>query len=376
MDEQEIARQIRSHMQKFSDPDEKIRWNAHAKVVEIGEPAVHLLVEAMDNENPKTRGMAAVTLGEMQCKEDEVVLALIRKLNDPDIEVRKNVCWAFIQIKDPRAIQSLIDRLSDENQKVREMAIEALGKIGDKRVVPVLVGLLENAEREQIGNIANALGEIGNKRATDVLLRKLIIEEHGRKEIIMEVAYALGYIKDEKAVDPLIEALENKELHSRNLAAVGLGMIGDKRAVDPLIKVIKESCDTDKLFGASIVALGVIGDPKPLPLLIGMITTHKEHQFKCVCGSIKDICKKTTEQGKVVDLVAIKKKLDAIVNWESWRGKEKYNEAKTRAIIVYEAITSSVRKARNTMDNGVLSSGKPKAPKNRKTSLIRVRRAN
>jgi len=78
---------------------------ARQKIVSIGKPAVHHLIELLKDRDPR---------------------------------IRWEACMALKEIRDPAAIVPLVRILDDEDQEVRWLAAEALIVMGEKSVIPLL----------------------------------------------------------------------------------------------------------------------------------------------------------------------------------------------------------------------------------------------
>ncbi len=61
---------------------------------------------------------------------------IIRRLDDPDVEVREEAARALGRIGSAEAVEPLIRHLRDGHSTIRPYAARALGRIGDRRAVP------------------------------------------------------------------------------------------------------------------------------------------------------------------------------------------------------------------------------------------------
>lgn len=87
---------------------------------------------------------------------------------------RDNAIEALVEIGEP-AVEPLIQALNNESWVVREAATEALGKIGDERAVEPLIKVLDDEDETTFVReaAAEALGEIGDERAIEPLAHAL-----------------------------------------------------------------------------------------------------------------------------------------------------------------------------------------------------------
>lgn len=85
---------------------------------------------------------------------------LLRDLEHPVWEVRRNAGEGLAALGDARAVKHLIAMLDDEVGAVRFAAAEALGKIGDPVAVPVLLERLENKDFGAVGPLIESLANL------------------------------------------------------------------------------------------------------------------------------------------------------------------------------------------------------------------------
>ncbi len=112
-----------------------VRKNATGALIKIGEPAVEMIIDALEDENWRVRWHSAEILGEL--KDDRAVKPLIKALNDENNGVRSNSIIALSEIGEP-AVEVLINVLKDDNWRVRLHSAEILGEIKDDRAVKPL----------------------------------------------------------------------------------------------------------------------------------------------------------------------------------------------------------------------------------------------
>ena len=124
---------IKSLIESLADEDELVRVQASESLEVIGEPAVEILINALDNPDKNIRRYSARVLGE---------------------------------IGDERAIRPLIQNLRDDNKWVRRETSGALSKMGDPATAP-LIELLEDSDWKVRGGAAWALGRIANPMAVE-----------------------------------------------------------------------------------------------------------------------------------------------------------------------------------------------------------------
>jgi PKD repeat protein len=144
-------------------------------IVNIGEPAVGLLIQTLEDEDWDVRDAAKEALVKIG---EPAVEPLIQALNHEDDRVRELAAEALGKIGDARAVEPLIQALGDEYLLVQDAAKEALVKIGEPAVEP-LIQALKDKDWEVRYEAARALGEIGDERAIEPLIQALKDENGG-----------------------------------------------------------------------------------------------------------------------------------------------------------------------------------------------------
>jgi HEAT repeat protein len=109
------------------------------KCVEIGAPAVGIILATVKDRGRQTRKTATDALVQMGAP---AVEPLVAALTDPDEYVRAAAVAALGMIGDARAVEPLMARLKDDKGWVIMDAAVALGKIGDPRAVEPLIAIL------------------------------------------------------------------------------------------------------------------------------------------------------------------------------------------------------------------------------------------
>lgn len=127
-------------------------------------PAVQNLLQAM--QDPKSRWMAVVALGEMGSAARDAIPALVDALEDDDVAVRWDAAKALGKMGPAAAsavpaLAAVIHEQSDAI--VRQYAVAALGKIGPpaKAAVPALIGALKERASHLDEQAGDALVSIG-----------------------------------------------------------------------------------------------------------------------------------------------------------------------------------------------------------------------
>ena len=114
------------------DPAEKV-WFYYlredwAELAKLQGAAVPTLLNALASKDPRVRGEAARTLGNIH--DNRAVPALIKAVKDPQMDVRMRAVEALGKMGDDRAKPPLVEALHDPNPPVRMEAAWALDRLG------------------------------------------------------------------------------------------------------------------------------------------------------------------------------------------------------------------------------------------------------
>lgn len=225
----------------LGDEDKEVASASTNALIDIGEPAVSSLIEALKDENPQVRSFAAIALGEIRDK--KAVEPLIEVLDDPSPEVRMNAAYSLGEIEDVKAVEPLIKLLKDENGEVVRFTVIALGLLKDPRATEPICEIMDRDDarihHEDNPDIRQqavyALGEIGDPGCIDTLLDLL-----GDKELGYSAANTLGNFKSEDVFEKVTKKLRNSNPTVRTNAIVVFESNRDPAAVPLLIKMLND----------------------------------------------------------------------------------------------------------------------------------------
>ena len=173
------------------------------------------------------------------------------------------------EIGDTRAVLPLLEVMREprEDNDVKLACAEALGRLNDPSVIPILcqeLGRLDEWSSPRIAAVLVAFGRAAIPHLLTTLDSSATL--NGR----IWAAQVLGKLKARRAVPPLMNRLHDRSEQMRLSAANALGDIGDLRAVRPLVDIIlRDPTPAVRAQGAS--ALGRLGDPEVLPILVGAL---------------------------------------------------------------------------------------------------------
>jgi len=159
-----------------------------------------------------------------------VVSDILRRLDDPDPEVREEAARALGRIGATEAVETLVRRLRDPSSTIRPLIARSLGQLGDPRAVPALVECLSDKSEELQDACARALGAIGGQEPVRQLLR--LLEGKYPERVLVSSAEAVskhGILEAAWEILPRMHATANPVLRSQLAIAMGnlLGRPGE-----------------------------------------------------------------------------------------------------------------------------------------------------
>ncbi|MDX1701980.1 MAG: HEAT repeat domain-containing protein, partial [Melioribacteraceae bacterium] len=166
-------------------------------LIDVGPPAVKLLINSLESDNPILRKNAVLVLGRIYSPKS--VPTLIKILNtDEDSSVRKYAATALARLNDSRAIDPLIKAWADENIDVRREVSRALVSFGKRAIKSLAKIMLEHEDEYFRWRAAWCLGRINDSTSEDDLIKALDDDSPEVQWISMDALGKLGNEKSEK----------------------------------------------------------------------------------------------------------------------------------------------------------------------------------
>lgn len=250
------------------------------------------------------RRSAAIALGELATPKDADALEALRRgiKYDKDRIVGHFCTISLGQIGGPLAFTFLSEGYPKANKEARGFFLMAFGLSKEPGGVPILKkALLTTKDARDRAAAALALGLVEDKRnaapirdafdkAKDWLLMQTTMLSLGildhkasaepikdvlitRKQPAVRVSAAISYalLRQWSAVSVFTEVLGSaKSIVTLSAIAQVMGFLASEKVVDPLVELYKNKNLQRQARAFALVALGALGDPEPLPILMRM----------------------------------------------------------------------------------------------------------
>ena len=116
----------------FADSDQNVRTTALLSIISIGKSAVPFLIDVFESPNADVRQQAAFALGEIGQPINFIIPALIGNLDDKEWNVRRVSVRALLNIGQP-AVPQLIEALNHGNKETQRTARIALDQMAHRK---------------------------------------------------------------------------------------------------------------------------------------------------------------------------------------------------------------------------------------------------
>lgn len=234
------------------------------------EGVVPALVEAFTDRDPRVRFRAVRACGSIG--DERCINALANRLTDPDPRVQKEAANALGSIGTDKALKPLIPAARTADQAVRQIALDELGQYGSLDPLIVLLSGLddsspsirrtatislidlfvqapEDKSHEVRSTVASQLEAMNPSDVVPELVD--ILEESSRWAIRRNAAWLLGRLADEpdEAVhECLIDALDDEDETTAQIAATALTKIGGETLEKRLLLFMQDQADNSEAY--------------------------------------------------------------------------------------------------------------------------------
>ena len=300
----------------------EVRAGAMTAMEKMGDEAVPLFLQALDEDDERTRTEAATALERngyvgtlierlavesgttagpsflvlLKVARTGVVESLIQSLSLPDLQVRVRICQILGEVRSRSALDTLIEvAVNDSEWAVRARALEALIRIGDEQTHELWLDRLRDEEENVRECILESMSELP-PTVLEPMLPELLPKLHDPNLKIRKLMVGLvGSVRSEQVEQALVESLKDSAVDVRAAAASALGRFSEKTTVQALEKCLE---DPESLVrGSAVRALGEIKDSTSIPALA--------HAFENADDSYRDDIARALAAMKRNDLLAL-----------------------------------------------------------------------
>jgi HEAT repeat protein/energy-coupling factor transporter ATP-binding protein EcfA2 len=326
-----------SLLEAIQDPDFSARWDAATALGRVnGQESIRALLRASKDPVPFVRLASIAALGTIG--NNAAIEALLKVLGNAtyddfylrsayelgklgnEIGIQKlrealdyqessviHKAISALKLLNTKSSNSvLLEALLHSKNYVRKLAVQALGENGNDAWIPNLLEVLEH-EDSRLPEIVSldesviyALGKIGRDKAITALLS---ITEHQNPLVRRKVLEMFGILRCKTAVSTLQEALKDKNITIREIAATSLGQIGDELAVPDLLQALDNNSHSNHVREAIAEALGQIGSRDAVPNLLKMLMDEDS----TIRWKASDALGKIASEEVIVDLLELLK---------------------------------------------------------------------
>ena len=279
-------------LQALDEDDERTRMQAATALERNGH--VSTLIERLAVESGTTAGPAFLVL--LKVAKTGVVESLIQALSLPDLEVRVRICQILGEVRCQSASDVLSEvAVDDPEWAVRARALEALIRIGDEQTQALWLRRLRDDEENVRECILESMSELP-PTVLEPMLPDLLPKLHDPNLKIRKLMVGLvGSIRSERVEQALVDSLRDASADVRAQAAMALGRFSSKDTVQALERCLQ---DPESLVrGSAVRALGEIKDSASIPALA--------HAFENADDSYRDDIARSLAGMKRNDLLAL-----------------------------------------------------------------------
>ncbi|MFH0945657.1 MAG: HEAT repeat domain-containing protein [Planctomycetota bacterium] len=200
------------------------------------------------------------------------------------VQVQTGIAYGVGLTRDPDCdplIRALLEDPAVDDFMVRSYLILSLGKCGNPDSAAVLLAGLKNSDMQFRRSAAIALGILLRKAADETAVKALIGAAHDDNDLMVKnfSFISLGYVGGELAVETLRKDLSRATKASRSFVALALGLLGDPETVPLLLKQFEAENDPS-IRGAMAISLGLHRDGRASPDLRKAFQQAKEPVFR------------------------------------------------------------------------------------------------
>jgi HEAT repeat protein len=216
---------------------------------------------------------------------DAAIPILRKHLTSKTPEERALVLECFAEIEGEEAINALVKGLEDPDVNVRKKAIFLLHGFHSPLAIPGLRGLVSNSPDEWVrGNAALILGRLDDSDAIPILKKQL--DEETNSEAAGQMRLSLARLEEGEAREQVLNRLSSENARERYNAIANLEYVNKARLMSHLLPLLQDTQEVmnvgtepfpvwHRVCDRAVEAVSVLAG-KPLPFSIGGRTYSPE----------------------------------------------------------------------------------------------------
>lgn len=279
-------RALSSLKEALADLDYDTRRRAMEALEKMGDRAIPLFIEALQEGGKEAAAQAAAALERMgavtswvgelgaekwkdafeflrQVSKTGVVETLARSIKHPKVLVRIRLCQVLSEAASPRTFDALTSLIKEDSEwAVRLEALIALLKLADARSVPTINRALDEEEETVRERLLIALQSAPRAILEPIIPSASTLLEDANVKIRVEAVRVLARVESDDLFPKLLNSLKDASSDVRREAALALGRYPRKEGVESLIAKL---ADLDReVRVAAVRSLGRLKDPEAI----------------------------------------------------------------------------------------------------------------
>ena len=297
---------------------------AAARLVEIGSPAIDIVLPLLNDKEMWRRRLAVEILGRIGNRRVTPALLTLLK-TEIDSRVRQSLTESLAMLRDPHAENTLIQATHDTDYLVQYRAAQGLAWLKSRRAIAALTSLLIlpadiNAAQSDASSLANKSSQLlcetgsgtlspmlhilnnpnttaptlalavapaaatGNNLVLPILLRLL---EHPDDTVRNAAVLNLRQWDDARIFPAIVQVLHGAKGQAQDSAGRLLANIGSAEALDALAIATEDPDDNVRL--AASYALPYLTDHSATPLLLHLLQTGRKNTPEYAAAALGNV---------------------------------------------------------------------------------------
>lgn len=242
--------------------DEDVRWLISGALINIGKPALRPLVLSLKSANPAIRRNAIFVLRQLNAVEAAPSIQLC--LDDPDISVQVQAIYTICKLGGEGALRLIINKMKDDRIQIRSAAIQGMSYFGDQ-AIPYLVNILAGASSEAKISAIKSLGLIGSHRGITYILKALGDRDEG---VRYQACVTIVEFGDSSVLTELVGMFNDPSIDVREAANESVSKLA-KGSEALLMRLLRKGTTLEKINTAIVVRK--ISSSEFSPLMIDLL---------------------------------------------------------------------------------------------------------